>query len=714
MQSLEQFALLKKEVLADRRGERRGLTALRAKGFRAHMRESAPVARAYAAAEAFAGHDKKIYCHDLVLGSIAGLEADIPDSVWQADRLLVESWGENTFKTNKDHFAPNYEKTLRIGIPGIREELRASAAAHRTDSDAADKLDFLRACTVTLDGFTAMITGYAEAAEKKASETDDAEAAAVLKAAAENARVLTDHAPRTFRQALQLMWFIHLAFQYEARYAMALGRIDQYLYPFYGRDIAEGILTHDDAVALLRCVFIRLNDDVVNIAIAGVKPEDGTTALNDLSYAVLEAVRDCNIPGPNLSARLHDGIDQHFLDECLKVIGTGLGYPALMNDEMNIPSLYRHGYTLYDSRNYCMVGCIENFMQGKQPPWSDGRFNVPRYIEAVFTRGYSMLTGEAIGVDTGELPALDTMDKFMEAYRTQLRHAADSYVMFFKNENERYDRRRYSQPFISLFCDDCIARAKDIRDGGAVYPSVHGAGCVGIASVADSLAAIEKLVYVDKLVTLEELGRVLAANYDGYEDLRKAALAAPKYGNDDDFVDKYAVWYVEFMDSLFLQYRTYDGGYFYIGIASNTQNISAGHEVAATPDGRLAREALSDAASPMHGLDKHGPTAVAASCSKPDYRRVSLGTVLNQKYSPVVFTDENLRAKLRALITVYFRQGGQEMQINSVSRSVLKAAMDDPSGYEDLVVRVSGFSAFYTQLARAVQEDILKRTEHGD
>ena len=237
---------------------------------------------------------------------------------------------------------------------------------------------------------------------------------------------------------------------------------------------------------------------------------------------------------------------------------------------------------------------------------------------------------------------------------------------------------------------------------------------MGIGTIADSLAAVEKVVYNDKKCTLAELRDALAANFEGYESLRALLQNAPKYGNNDDFVDKYAVWYVEYLDKVFSQYRTRDGGVFYTAIASNTQSVSAGHITGATPDGRLAGVPLSDAASPTYGVDKNGPTAAFLSLCKPDYRLVSCGTVVNQKYTPDMLSDPAKRAALTAAIQVYFSRGGQEVQINCVSREVLKDAMAHPENYGGLIVRVSGFSAYFTSLARDVQEDILHRTEHAE
>lgn len=707
---MENLAGLKKEV--DERPEKTAYirNRLLAEGFAAHMDEENVLARAYALKSLLENHEKHIYPHDLVAGSLRGLLAEESAALQTAcaDRV-VGSFGERGFLTNSDHFAPDYETLVTIGVGGIREKIRRSLESHAQDGDFPRKRCFLQAADICMEAFGNMIRGYGEAAAQAGNQ-----------AMAAACRAVAQGAPATFREALQLVWLAHVSFVYEGRYAMALGRLDQYLYPFYRADRERGSLSQEEALELLACTLYKIHerqylggDDVVNIAIGGVRPEDGGDAVNELSFLILRAVEACNIPGPNLSARLHKGVSEEFLDACLQVIGTGLGYPALMNDDVNIPALLRHGYSLEDCRNYCMVGCIENFIPGKQPPWSDGRYNTPKYVELALNNGVCMLTGQRRGPRTGEAAALDTMDKFMAALEEQMRYGAAEYMLFFRNENDRYNREAYMQPYLSCFCRDCIGRGLDINNGGAAYPSAHGAGCMGIATVADSLAAVRRVVYEERFVTLEELRRALLADFEGYETLRARLLQAPKYGNDDEYVDRYAVWFVDYQNRLFSRYRTPDGGPVYTAIASNVDNIPAGREIAATPDGRKSREPVSDAASPMHGADKNGPTAVIHSLTRPDYRLVSCGTVVNQKYSPDMFRNPEKRAKLAALIRSYFLKGGQEIQINAVSRETLLDAMEHPEDYRSLVVRVSGFSAYYTLLSKEVQKDILQRTEHG-
>lgn len=685
-------------------------------GYQNHFDDPIPIAKAYAIESLFLGHEKHVYHNDLIAGSVKGLLSDSIDSkaLDYANRI-ANSYGFNTFITNSDHFAPDYEGFLSDGVGGTLEKIAAAKSKYQEEK----KVIFLTSAEITMKAFGKMIEGYGEAAKMRAEEgADDSQRTNLLRISQICGKI-SHNRPESFHEALQLVWLAHISFLYEGRYAMALGRMDQYLWPFYKRDIENGTLTPQVALELIECTLYKIGehvhlggDDVVNIAIGGVR-RDGTNAVNPLSYLILEAVKNCQIPGPNLSARIHSEVSDEFLDECLKVIGTGLGYPALMNDEVNIPALARYGYDIEDCRDYSMVGCIENFITGKQPPWSDGRYNIPKYIELALNNGRCMLTGVKMGPDTGDVSTFKTMEAFLDALKEQMAHGAAEYMMFFRNENNRYNKEQYTQPHLSCFCRDCIDRGLDINDGGTIYPSVHGVGCMGIATFADSLAAIEEVVFDKKLISLSQLQRALQANFKGYEDVRAYLMKAPKYGNNDDMVDKYAVWYVAFVSELFSKYKTPDGGGVYIAIASNVANIPAGKEVAATPDGRNAGMPLSDAASPMAGADEKGPTAVVHSVTKPDYTLAACGTVLNQKFSPETLEDDEKRAKMLALIRIYFKKGGQEIQINSVSRKILIDAMENPQNYRNLVIRVSGFSAFFVSLDREVQLDILNRTEHA-
>lgn len=672
-------------------GYRKDLSAvpslLRANGICGLFTETKPV---ILKSEIIAGNMKSLYCNE-------------KEVLLNYAEKVVKSFGERTFVTNKDHYAPDYSHVLTVGIPGLTEEINESLKYHKDDEEKCITLEAMK-CTV--EGFLRMIQNYEIAARECIGKPgyDDQK----LEFISKNCQALVNGSPRNFAQALQLVWFCHTGFLMEGRYAMALGRLDQYLYPFYRQDMEAGTITEERVIELLENVFIKLQKDTVNICIGG-QNVSGECEINGLSRCILRAVGNCNVPGPNLSLRLTENTPDDFLDECIKVIGTGLGYPALMNDDVNIAALKKYGYEEQDICNYSMVGCIENFITGMQPPWTDGRFDTPRFFDYVFNNGISETNG-SVGIDEGSVENIHSMQEFMEAFERQLAYGAAEYMAFFNNKNDSINQKYFPEPFLSCFCHDCIGRGLDINNGGSKYPSVHGVAIMGIGTVSDALAAIEKVVFIDKQATLTDIKNALNSNFEGYEPLRQKLLKAPKYGNDDPFADKYAVWFVEYLHSLFAKYKTRDGGGIYVAAAANISNIHAGRIINATPDGRKRGEPLSDAASPTYGRDVGGVTAALNSVSNPDYTKVACGSVVNQKFSPAMFTDEK-RKILLALIRTYFKNGGQEIQINATSREVLEDAMEHPENYGNLVVRVSGFSAFYVTLDLAVQEDILNRTQ---
>ena len=675
-------------------------------GQREHLGEPVVKMRAYGIYSVFANITPIIFQNDLIAGCKAGAYIDKEDFILNHAKDFTSKIGERIFRTNKDHYAPNYEKLLNVGVDGILAEIDSSLKDHAGDEK---KFETLSAMKTAFSGFIRMIENYAE---KARALRDNAEYNKEhLDFIASNCEAIAKGRPQTFAQALQLVWFCHTAFLLEGRAAMALGSLDRFLYPFYKRDVEAGILTKEHAVELLENVFIKLEpDNVVNICIGGTD-KDGKCIINDLSYCILWAVKNCNVPGPNLSLRVTADTPDEFMDEALKSIGTGLGYPALMNNDINVAALKKYGYADDDVHNHVMVGCIENFITGKQPPWSDGRFDTPAFFEYLLNDGISRFRSN-VGYDTGDIQGITSMQEFMKRFEAQLDYGVKEYCTLFNARNNSINQEYYAEPFLSCFCDDCIGRGLDINCGGSIYPSVHGVGVMGIGTICDSLAAIEKVIFTDKYATLEEIRDALNSNFEGYDELRKKLLAAPKYGNNDDFVDKYAIWLVDYMSKLFSKYKTRDGGGIYIAMASNVSNIYAGETIAATPDGRKQGEPLSDAASPTYGRDINGVTSTLASVSKPDYTAVACGSVVNHKFSPSIFVD-GTRGKLLTLIRTYFARGGQEIQINATSRKILLDAMENPESYKSLVVRVSGFSDYYTRLAKGVQLDILNRTQHS-
>ena len=675
-------------------------------GYSKHLCDHPAIARAYAFAEFLDRVEKIVYDNDIILGSLIGEKQPKPDDWPARGRYLgyADEYGERGWVPGHDHYASAYDRLIELGIGGIMAEIEESRKKFAGDYR---KEVYLEACKISMEAFSKYIADYAEKAKSEE-----------IRQVCLN---IVTGAPQTFQEGLQLVWFAHNIYVLTRHYANALGRIDQYLYPLYKKDIEAGIMDRETAVALLENTFMKIHehrvvyghDDVCNICIGGIT-RDGENAVNDLSYDVLHAVGNCYVAGPNLSARINPKTPDEFVCECLKVVGTGLGYPALMNDEPIIKALLRMGYEERDANNFCMVGCIENFIPGSQPPWSDGRVNVLKMLEYTLFNGRNLRNKKdpdaVASIETGNPEDFKTMDEFMDAFKEQIKYGAEQYAHCMIRAHTEQNNEDYVFPFMSCLSYKCVERGLDLCNGGALYPAAHGACIMGIGTVSDCLASIEKNVFIDKTITMKTLLDALRANFEGYEDVQKLLLAAPKYGNDCDFVDKYAVWLIDFTADIFDGYRLTDGGRFYTAAAANIANIDAGEETIASADGRKAGDAISDAASPTYGRDTNGPTYTVASISKPDYSRLACGSVVNQKYSPEAFeTEENIK-RLCALVRIYFERGGQEMQINSVSREVLKDAMEHPENYRGLIVRVSGFSAYFVNLRKEVQLDILNRT----
>ena len=647
---------------------------------------------------------------DLLIGAKIGrMAAEATDSAaFDEAQVYVKSCGRRYFGTGFDHQAPDYPALLREGVGGLRAQ-----AEHRLASvtDPA-QADFLRSVIAALEGASHFIRRWAAEAERLRELHPAWEQ--LYRTQAAMLRRLATEPPRTFWEALQLVLLLHTMLMIDERYAMALGRIDQYLYPFYAADLAAGRMTHDDAQCLMDHYFAKIatRDEVQNHTISGVTPagDDGT---NPVSFLVLEAVKRIGRTGGNVTARIHPGTPEAFIQQCVEVIRTGIGYPAVYNDAVQIPALTALGYPLEDARDYCFVGCIEVAIAGRHAPWADSRFNLLACVDRALFDGVDSLTGEQAGPRSGD-PA--TWEEFRQAFLVQMRdqlrwHVEQIDAMI---SDAQAHAAELTAPLLSALTADCIERGRDICDGGARYPGNFGVACMGIGSVADSLMAVKRFVYEEQRFTLADLRGMLRANFTGYAAERRLLMEeAPKYGNDAPEVDSLAAMAAQAFGEECLRYRTPAGGHYWSLIAANTANIYAGQQVGATPDGRLAGQPLSDAGSPTFGRDKHGPTAVVKSIARIDYRLHPGGNVINMKFHPTALHGDDGLAGLSALIRTCFTLGGGQLQFNTTDREVLKDAMMHPDNHRNLVVRVSGFSGYFVELDRAVQEDVLARTEHA-
>lgn len=665
----------------------------RVQAWRRHAGEPEPIVRAQAFATVLDNAPLHVEPGAGLVGSKASfLLPELPDYISQAEYAAAldehKARGQRIFCAGWDHTLADYPTILAEGIGGI-----TSRAEKRLSEEADGKKRItLEAMILSLRALTRFIRRYA--AECRATGRADL---------AETLERVAAGRPQTMLEAVQLVWMVETAFVSERRYANALGRLDQYLMPFYQADLHAGRLTRDGALDILCHLWARIEElgEVTNICIGGVT-SDGRDATNELSYLCLEATRLVLTPHANLSARLHDATSEEFHRACFECIRTGVGFPAIFNDHVLVEGLVELGIPLETARDHCMVGCIETMLPGKQPAWSDSRFNAPlQLLEALRDLGATAATER-------------TYERLIELFRQRTEAAVKAHAEMIDAEARKYPVERFPDPFLSALTQDCIGRGLDINDGGALYPRMHGIVVMGLATVADSLAALKKLVFDERQVELEELMKALEADFKGYEPLRQTLeRKAPKYGNDDSYVDEIAAWFVEFVSLECMKHRLSDGGWFVSAMAANVQNISAGREVAATPDGRRAKSPLSDAASPHFGRDLNGPTAFLHSVSRPDYRRVLTGSVVNMKFEPEFFRGRAGSDRFLALTKFFVRSRIQELQFNFTGNATLAAAQANPQEYANLVVRVSGFSAYFTRLEREVQDDILRRRAHG-
>jgi formate C-acetyltransferase len=598
------------------------------------------------------------------------------------ERAVDADRSRRSFCAGYDHTIPDYPELLRVGIGGL---LGRIADSHRTNPEATVALDAMACCLRAFSGF---VMAYAEEACRLG-----------MKDLHDVLTRIHDAPPVSFREAIQLVWLVHVAMSSEGRRHNALGRIDQYLLPFYEAGRHNGTLSRDEALNLLCHAWCMIEGmhEITNLCIGGLRP-DGTDATNELSYLCLEATARVRSPSTNLSARFHDGSPERYHRACAEVILAGIGFPAIFNDHATVPPLERLGIPLEAARDYALVGCIEPMIAGRQQAWGDSRFNTPQcLLEAIV-----------------DLPACGT-DSYAELFfhfETRMRAGLVAHAACINAQIDACDLATHPDPFLSALTADCIGRGQDINGGGAEFKRMHGIAGMGLGTLADSLAAIKKLVFEERAVDFATLREALASDFAEKEPLRlMLANRAPKYGNAEPYVDEIARDIVKVFAQECLTLHTHDGGRFVPCMAANIQNISAGKEIGATPDGRRAGTPLSDAASPYYGRDMKGPTAFIGSVSTPDYTNVAC-SVVNMRFNPEFFRGTEGVTRFTAFSKAFVAKRIQELQFNVNDDAVLKTAMDNPPAHRNLVVRVSGFSAYFTNLDREVQLDILRRRSH--
>ncbi|MFQ6041292.1 MAG: pyruvate formate lyase family protein [Candidatus Poribacteria bacterium] len=624
---------------------------------------------------------------------------------WREDEQYLS--GQNVYWAGwGGHGILDFTRILAGGVEGLRERIRNSMTMTADEK----KLSFHKSLLIMCDAIDAFAQNYAEKAQKMALTEADPKRKRELEEIAEICFKAPHYGASSFREALQTFWFIHLLDGTDSP-----GRFDQYMFPYYKTDIENGVITKDEAQSLIDHLWQRFNDvRSWNLCVGGLKP-DGTDGANDLTYICLEATKRCQKVAPNLSLRLSENSADELWMKALEVIETGVGMPALYNDDVLIPAMMRYGITAEDARDYAMNGCSQIDIQGKSHMGlEDGEVNLLKCLELALNNGFDPFPSfggagvgkRQIGPETGDRFA--SFDDVMKAYKKQVEYATMR-VCNAANVVQQAHAETSPNLFRSLFVDDCIDKGMDFKAGGPRYN--HGQILTqGIANTADSLAAIKKLVFEEKAVSMAELMTALQNNFPDEEFRQRLINDAPKYGNDDDYVDSIAQEIVEHFYTELNKHHTWRGGVYGGGSIVFTRAVSFGRHVGATPDGRRAYTILADSVGPTRGLDREGPTAMLKSVAKTPQILAQSTYLLNVKFTPSVLRDN--KEKVMALLKTYFKEGGQQIQVNVVDREMLLKAKADPDNYRNLVVRVSGFSGYFTQLSHDLQEDIIARTEH--
>ena len=683
----------------------------------------------------------------------------------------------NYFYNGVGHVTVKYGEVLAIGFSGIMAKAQAELdKLCLADGDYQKKSRFLEAVMISCDAAIEYARRYARLALKEAEECTDPVRKRELLQIAQNCANVPEKGATGFYEACQSFWFVQQLLQIESSgHSISPGRFDQYMYPYYQKDMESGKITREFAQELMDCIWVKLNDlnkcrdaasaegfagySLFQNLIAGGQNEEGIDVTNDLSFMSIQASMHVFLPQPSLSVRVWNGTPHEFLIRAAELTRTGIGLPAYYNDEVIIPSLMSRGLTLRDARDYNIIGCVEPQKSGKTEGWHDAAFfNMCRPLELVFSNG--MDKGVRIGPATGNVEDMTTFEQFYDAYKKQMDYAIQLLVNA-DNAIDMAHAERCPLPFLSSMVDDCMKVGKTVQEGGAVY-NFTGPQGFGVANMADSLYSVKTLVYDEKKITMGELKEALATNYGkglGAEDV--AAMTAkianelkeagktigekevaailntvvaaseapevkangerilklieevPKFGNDIPEVDAFARDVAYTYTEPLQNYKNPRGGSFQAGLYPVSANVPLGAQTGATPDGRLAYQPVADGVSPSAGKDVNGPTAAANSVSRLDHYIASNGTLFNQKFHPSALSGRNGLENFVGLIRSYFDQKGSHMQFNVVSRETLLDAQKHPEQYKHLVVRVAGYSALFTTLSKSLQDDIIRRTEQG-
>jgi len=623
------------------------------------------------------------------------------------------SHGLSTKWSNRDgHAIPAFDMILSSGLDGLRKEAEKAASSYSIDApDYTVRQEQWQAMIIALEALSAYIRRYAELTRQMTSS--DKKRQSEFIEIGEVCERIASKPPRTFREALQLVWFVHLGIKMDdGGVGHSFGRFDQYLYPYYESDMETGRLTVDQVRELLALFWLKLNregDDIAHLSLGG-QTSGGDDAVNDLSLLCLQVDRWISRKQPNLSTRVHSRTSHAYWDEIARTMRRGAGHPAIFSDDVIIPGLLDYGLPEEVARDYAEVGCVETFLPGLGAPWTDCYLNLAKCLELALNNGRDMQSNYRLGLETGDSRQFDSFDNLFTAYERQVEHAL--YQML--ETKDVYDEaisQHDPEPLNSAFIRDCLQRGMDATGGGARY-LLTGAYGVGSGTTIDSLAAIKTLVYDEKRMKMDELLTVLDANFQGYDRVQLLCQNAPKYGNDDDRADALAVRVIESFGHQMRDYPSPSPHAIHYGmLGSVLSHTSMGEKTAASANGRLAGETLSDGGSPSQGCNRSGATATLRSLAKADYRLVPGGAAINLRLSPHDLQGADGLKKLVSLLKTYIAMGGEQLQVNVVDTDTLRKALKNPEQHRDLVVRVAGFTAYFVTLTPAIQQEIVARTE---
>jgi pyruvate formate-lyase/glycerol dehydratase family glycyl radical enzyme len=647
---------------------------------------------------------------------------------WHGAELQASIYGLSSKWASRDgHAIPAFDFILANGLKQLCRIAKEAIAQEAPDlPGAAERNLFRQAMILSIQALTSYIQRYATLARAMASTEPEPGRREELLHAAERCAFLANQPPRTFLEALQLVWFIHLGIKLDdGGVGHSFGRFDQYLLPFYQADLAAGRLNPDQARELLALFWLKLNrecDDIAHLSLGGLNP-DGTDAQNELSVLCLEVERWISRKQPNLSTRVHKDTRPAYWHEIAETIRCGAGHPAVFNDDVIVPGLLDYALPLDIAREYAQVGCVETFFPGLAAPWTDCYLNLAKCLELALNDGRDILHNTQIGPHSGKTAQLLTFPDLFQAYETQVNSALCA-MLAAKDEYDAAISQHAPEPLNSAFIHDCLKRGLDASGGGARY-LLTGAYGVGLGTTVDSLAALHEIVYAQKMAPLEDLVNALHSNFNRAESLRQFCLnRAPKYGNDIAEVDALAVAVVAsfgkqvkaYSDTAWQAQAARDPSaarhaYHFAMFGSVLHHTGMGALTAASANGRLAGQTLSDGGSPAHGANRSGATATLRSLAKPDYRLAPGGAALNLRLSPAHFSGEEGLERLSSLLCTYFAMGGEQIQVNLLSAETLRSALAAPDAYRDLVVRVAGFTAYFVSLNPALQAEVIARAE---